>query len=283
MPRALPVVRSAALNGLDLETVQGLALAGFGKLGRASQWHPRGELILPNCAVSRIRIASIRKVLAAGRPCWTIQQWHPENGRRTGECFRGPAIVDAFSEIFDRLDRELWVITARAGDKSSGLIASYVSRVSLVPTLPRVTIALAKHHFTHELIEATGAFCMHLVGEDSLDWVWRFGISSGREVDKLRGLALSSGVSGSPILTDAPAWLDCRVEARMDTGDRTVYLAEVMDARIERTATPLTFKRMLELAPPERLREMKQALEGDMELDRAAILGWRQGRVPADL
>ena len=149
-------------------------------------------------------------------------------------------------------------------------------RVSLVLSLPRVTVALAKHHFTHELIEASNAFCMHLIGEDQLDWVWRFGIPSGREVDKFSGLATSTGASGSPILSGAPAWVDCRVEARMDTGDRTVYLAEVLDARIERTAPPLTLKRLLELASSELLREMKQALERDVELDRAAILNWRR-------
>jgi flavin reductase (DIM6/NTAB) family NADH-FMN oxidoreductase RutF len=184
--------------------------------------------------------------------------------------------MDAFTDIFDRLDRELWLVTARAGEQSSGLIATYVSRVSLVPALPRVTIALAKHHFTHELIEVSNSFCMHPVGEDQIDWVWRFGVPSGREVDKLDGLPTSKGTSGAPILTDAPAWLDCRVEARMDTGDRTVYLAEVLDAQVERTATPLTIKRLLELAPAERLREMKQALECDIELDRAAILDWRR-------
>jgi flavin reductase (DIM6/NTAB) family NADH-FMN oxidoreductase RutF len=186
--------------------------------------------------------------------------------------------MDAFAAIFDQLDRELWLVTARAGERSSGLIATYVSRASLVPSLPRVTIALAKHHFTHELIETSNAFCMHLVGEDQIDWVWRFGIPSGRDADKLRGLPTSSGASGSPIMTGAPAWLDCRVESRMNTGDRTVYLAEVLDAQIKRTATPLTFKRLLELAPPERLREMKQALDRDTELDRAAILAWRLGQ-----
>jgi flavin reductase (DIM6/NTAB) family NADH-FMN oxidoreductase RutF len=208
--------------------------------------------------------------------------------------------VDAFSEIFDRLDRELWVITARAGERCSGLVATYVSSVSLVPELPRVTIALAKHHFTHELIEASNAFCMHLIGEDQLDWVWRFGIPSGREVDKLRGLATSAAVSGSPILSGALSWLDCRVEARMETGDRTIYLAEVLDAgcgmgeagggdlpsdtvrgqastsaaRVQ-PGTPLTFKRLLELAPADRLREMKLAMDRDVALDRAAILDWR--------
>jgi flavin reductase (DIM6/NTAB) family NADH-FMN oxidoreductase RutF len=188
--------------------------------------------------------------------------------------------VDAFTKIFDGLDRELWLITARAGERCSGLIATYVSRASLVPTLPRVTIALAKHHFTHDLIEASNAFCMHLIGEDTIDWVWRFGIPSGREIDKLRGLVTSIGVSGSPILSGALAWLDCCVEARMDTGDRTVYLAEVLDARIERTATlPLTFRRLLELAPADKLREMKQALEHRATLEglaEAAARGTRR-------
>jgi flavin reductase (DIM6/NTAB) family NADH-FMN oxidoreductase RutF len=184
--------------------------------------------------------------------------------------------VDAFSEIFNRLDREIWLITARSGQQSSGLIATYVSRVSLVPSLPRVTIALAKHHFTRELIEASDAFCMHLIDETIIDWVWRFGIRTGREINKLAGLPTSTSVGGSPILSGALGWLDCRVEARMDTGDRTVYLAEVLEARSQRAATPLTFKRLLEVAPADKLREMKLAMEPDVELDRAAIYDWRQ-------
>lgn len=184
--------------------------------------------------------------------------------------------ADAFCKLFEELDRELWLITARVGDRSSGLIATYVSRVSLVPTLPRVTVALAKHHFTHELIQTSNAFCMHLVDEEHIDWVWRFGIQSGREADKLRGLMTSSGASGSPILAGAPAWLDCRVEARMDTGDRTVYLAEVLDAHMVQPETPLTLKRLLELAPAERLKELKLSLERDIEIDCEAILEWRR-------
>jgi flavin reductase (DIM6/NTAB) family NADH-FMN oxidoreductase RutF len=188
--------------------------------------------------------------------------------------------MDAFAEIFERLDRELWLVTARAGEKSSGLIAAHVSGVSLVPTLPRVTISLAKHHYTHELIEASGAFAMHLVDETQIDWVWRFGIPTGRDVDKFEGHSVSTGVSGAPILSDALAWVDCRVEARMDTGDRTVYLAEVLEARVGKRGDgrgTLTFKRLLELAPADRLRELKAAMARDIEIDRAAILEWRRG------
>jgi flavin reductase (DIM6/NTAB) family NADH-FMN oxidoreductase RutF len=186
--------------------------------------------------------------------------------------------VDAYCEVFDKLDREIWLITARAGDRRSGLIATYVSRASLVPTFPRITIGLAKHHFTHELINTSNAFCMHLIDEDHIDWVWHFGIPSGREIDKLRGLETYASVTGSPILAGAPAWLDCRVEALMDTGDRTFYVAEVLDARLLQAVTPLTVKRLLELAPAEKLRQMNLAVERDIELDRNAILEWRRQR-----
>jgi flavin reductase (DIM6/NTAB) family NADH-FMN oxidoreductase RutF len=208
--------------------------------------------------------------------------------------------IEAASEIFDRLDRELWVVTARDGERTSGLVATYVANVSLVPALPRVTIAVAKHHFTHELIAESGAFCIHLFGEDQIDWVWRFGIPTGRDVDKLSGLATSTGASGSPILAGALGWVDCRVESRMDTGDRTVFLGVVLDAgcgmqgagggdqrsdevRGRETRAqlgagkPLTFKRLLEISPPERLRELKQMMERDVKIDRAAILAWRSG------
>jgi flavin reductase (DIM6/NTAB) family NADH-FMN oxidoreductase RutF len=187
--------------------------------------------------------------------------------------------VREFADVIEKLDRELWVVTARDGKRSSGLVATYASSVSLVPDLPRVTIALAKHHYTHELIKASGAFAMHLVDDTQIDWVWRFGIPTGRDVDKFQGLATTIGTSGSPILEGAPAWIDCRVETRLDTGDRTIFLAEVLNAGCRMPGAEqgvLTFKRLVKLASKERLNELKTAMERDIEIDRAAILKWRQ-------
>jgi flavin reductase (DIM6/NTAB) family NADH-FMN oxidoreductase RutF len=188
--------------------------------------------------------------------------------------------IEPASEIFDGLDRELWVVTARSGERTSALVATYVDNVSLVPELPRVTIAIAKHHFTHELIESSGAFCIHLLSEDRIDWVWRYGIPTGRDVDKLSGVATSTGGGGSPILVDALGWIDCRVESRMDTGDRTIFLGEVLDAGCEMqgAAKPLKFKRLMELASADRLQQLKQMMKRDVEIDHAAILEWRRAQ-----
>ena len=158
------------------------------------------------------------------------------------------------------------------------MIATFVSHASLAPELPRVLMAVASQHFTWELIEANGAFGLHLIGEEQLDWVWRFGLPSGRDTDKLAGLAIETAVTGSPLLPGALGWLDCRVEARLDTGDRTAYLAEVVAARTIRNSRPLTLQRLLQLAPVERKQELRALRQRDAAIDAKAILAWRAAR-----
>jgi hypothetical protein len=65
-------------------------------------------------------------------------------------------------------------------------------------------------------------------------------------------------------------------EARLDTGDRTVYVAEVLDGALPRPGTPLTLKRMLELAPAEQKTALRKGLEEDAARDAFAIQEWRQ-------
>jgi len=181
---------------------------------------------------------------------------------------------DAIASVFARLDPALWLVTAASGSRRGGLIATFVNQASIVPAMPRVSIGLARHHFTWELIEASRTFGLHLLGEDHLDWVWRFGLRSGRVEDKMEGLKLESR-TGPPLLTDALAWLQCRVETSLDTGDRTIFLGEVLEGRVLMSAPVLTMKRLLKLAPAEKLQELKDSLARDAAVDAAAIHAWR--------
>ena len=157
--------------------------------------------------------------------------------------------VAQIGKVYAQLDPPLWLVTAADGDRRGGLIATTVTQASIVSAMPRQLITIDKRHNTHALIEGSGAFAMHLIDETQLDLVWRFGLQSGRDVDKFAGLAFRTGATGSPLLPEALAWFDCRVEARMDSGDRTVYLAAVVDGRLERTDPPLTNRRFFEHRP----------------------------------
>ncbi len=178
-------------------------------------------------------------------------------------------------QVWVKTNPEIWVVTAAHESLRGGLVATFVSQASIVPNLPRVIVGLAKQHHTWGIIENSGVFGLNLVGEDHVDWVWHFGMQSGRSTDKLTDIATTWSSAGSPMLDDAIAWLDCKVEASFDTGDRTIYLAEVVAAESRRDTTPLTIKRVLEMAPPERLQQMKVGLTRDSDIDAKAILQWR--------
>jgi flavin reductase (DIM6/NTAB) family NADH-FMN oxidoreductase RutF len=182
----------------------------------------------------------------------------------------------ASSALFRRLDRELWVVTAAAGGRRGGLVATTVVQASIVAEAPRVMVTLAHQHHTWGLVRDAGAFGLHLLGEGQLDWVWRFGLGSGRDVDKLDSLETRPGASGAPLLVEAAGWLDCRVEAHFDTGDRAIVLAEVFDARAPGPGPILTVHRMLERATPERRAALAEHLRRDAEVDALAIRRWRQ-------
>jgi flavin reductase (DIM6/NTAB) family NADH-FMN oxidoreductase RutF len=184
----------------------------------------------------------------------------------------------AASTLFAWLNREVWLVTAQAGQRRGGLIATSVGEASIVSDLPRMLVILAKQHHTWGLVEASRAFALHLLGEEQLELVWRFGLRSGRDADKFAGLAVRQEVTGSPLVEAAIGWLECRVEASLDTGDRTVYLGEVVQAQVAHFAPPLTARRMLELAPPEQLAELKRQRNLDSYRDAEAIRAWRRTR-----
>lgn len=178
--------------------------------------------------------------------------------------------------LFACLDREVWLVTARAGERRGGLIATFVSQASLVPDLPRVCVGLAKQHHTHELIEQSGRFALHLLREENLELVWRFGLRSGRDGDKFAGLEVSHSGGGCPLLAGTAGWLDCRVETRTDTGDRTVFVAEVVEGGVTNFGPALTAKRLMELAPSPMLVVMQRQRHLDSHRDAEAILAWRE-------
>jgi flavin reductase (DIM6/NTAB) family NADH-FMN oxidoreductase RutF len=186
--------------------------------------------------------------------------------------------VAQIQKVYAQLAPPLWLVTAADGDRRGGIIATTVAQASIVAAMPRQLITVNKRHNTHALIEASGAFTMHLIDETQLDLVWRFGLQSGRDVDKFAGLAFRTGATGSPLLPQALAWFDCRVEGRMDSGDRTIYLAAVVDGRLERTDPPLTSRRFFDLAPPDKQKIMDEQYERDAHLDAQSIPLWREAK-----
>jgi flavin reductase (DIM6/NTAB) family NADH-FMN oxidoreductase RutF len=181
----------------------------------------------------------------------------------------------AASALCAWLDRELWLVTAQSGARRGGLIATFVNQASLVPDMPRMVIGIARQHHTWELIDASGAFALHLLAPRNADWVSHFGLRSGRDVDKFEGWPVQTALTGSPILDSAIGWLDCQVEARLETGDRTLFLAQVVQSQVTNYGPPLTLKQLLGGMSMEMAAEMMRQVHHDSQVDAHAIRAWR--------
>ena len=118
---------------------------------------------------------------------------------------------DQIEQVFGLIDREIWIVTAAAGDKRGGLVATWVSQASIDENTPTVVIGIAANHYTCELIELSSAFALHLLRPDQAEVAWNFASGSGRDRDKLALLAAHTEGTESPVLDECLAWLDCRV------------------------------------------------------------------------
>jgi flavin reductase (DIM6/NTAB) family NADH-FMN oxidoreductase RutF len=178
--------------------------------------------------------------------------------------------------LFARLDRELWLVTAQTGERRGGLIATFVGQASLCPEYPRVVVGISRQHYTWELIEASGAFGLHLLGVDNVAWVEQFGLLTGHETDKFAGRQTELALTGSPILVDALGWLDCSVETKLETGDRTLYLAQVVQGDLAGQGSPLTVRQMMAHLAPGVLARLSYLVDRDSGIDAQAIRDWRE-------
>ncbi len=135
--------------------------------------------------------------------------------------------------VVRRITSRLWgpvcAITAAHGGEAGGQIAVGVLSASILPQHPRIAIEIWKANRTHDLIAASGAFAVHPLAKEQTDLVRRLGFRSAHDApNKLAGIAWAAGETGSPLLSDAPGWLECTLVGQLDLGDMTLYVGTVV-------------------------------------------------------
>lgn len=192
-----------------------------------------------------------------------------------------PSAAERIDAVFRLVDREIWIVTAATAHSRGGLTATWVSQASIDAARPLAQIGLAPNHFTSELVDASGAFALHLLSSEQTALAWNFAMGSGRERDKFAGLVTRSGVTGSPLISPCLAWLECKVVARLATGDRIYYWADVVDgeAREGNTASqerPLTEQQFIRQVPDDQRGQLKAGRDRDISVQRPLVEAWRR-------
>ncbi|MBP5972814.1 flavin reductase [Brasilonema sp. CT11] len=134
-----------------------------------------------------------------------------------------------------RVVGSLCILTAKQGDISSAMLASWVSQASFNP--PGLTIAVAKDRAVESLTHSGSKFALNVLKEGNhIGLMKHFLKPFGPGQNRFDGVASKEGENGSPVLNDALAYLECSVKNRMEVGDHwlvyaTVDHGKVLDAK----------------------------------------------------
>jgi flavin reductase (DIM6/NTAB) family NADH-FMN oxidoreductase RutF len=177
--------------------------------------------------------------------------------------------------VLKLIDREVWIVSAAAGARRGGLCATWVSVASIDPGRPVVVVGLAPNHFTAELVQTSGVFGLHLLRSDQTAAALDFAIGSGRDRDKLAERPLRPSATGVPLLADCLAWLECRVFARHETGDRLYFWADVLGGAKVGSGEPLREHGLIAVASDEQKRLLAQNRQEDADFLKPFHERWR--------
>ena len=131
----------------------------------------------------------------------------------------------------------LYVVGVGRGDDVGAYTANWISQASFEP--PLLMLGVKKDARHHALIEKHGVLVVNVLGEGQKSLAAAFMRWKDPEPGRIGGHAYTTGVTGAPILPDAPVSIECRVRRIVPGGDHDVVVAEVVETVTRREARPL--------------------------------------------
>lgn len=116
------------------------------------------------------------------------------------------------------------------GSRRNAMTVSWVTQISFDPKW--IGVSVERTAVTHELMERGGCFAVSLVAQDDRAIVRKFTKPVDVDLDgrTLNGFPYVERVTGAPILEQAVAYVDCEVRERLQAGNHTFFVGEVVDA-----------------------------------------------------
>lgn len=131
------------------------------------------------------------------------------------------------------------IATGAVEGEPAGFAAQSFTSVSLDP--PLIALCPAKTSTSWPRLRESGSFCINVLGAHQRAVCDLFARSG---IDKFDGLDWRPGITGSPVLADVVAYVECDLETEHDAGDHTIAIGRVRAIEVvDATAAPLLFFR----------------------------------------
>jgi flavin reductase (DIM6/NTAB) family NADH-FMN oxidoreductase RutF len=158
---------------------------------------------------------------------------------------------DATAAALGRIPSGLFVVTWRTAENDAeatdrGMLASWIMQGGFMP--PLITIAVSTSRDLLAAIDQCTPFVVNVLGESQRSLLSRFGRPAVAGENPFDGLRIERTDSGTAIIADSSAWLECQAMTQAGggggaTGDHVIILARVVAAGTGPEATPLVHVR----------------------------------------
>ena len=177
-------------------------------------------------------------ILIKETPTEAIYQLCDEAGTDLGQWLTRDKAVKQMKSLDSDLDKALgrisgglYIITAQKGEVSGAMLASWVTQASFKPL--GLTIAVAKDRAIESMMHAGDKFVLNVLEEGSYQTLMRHFLKRfAPGADRFAGVKTQPATNGSPILTDALAYMECEVVSRMELSDHHIVYAIVDNGRV---------------------------------------------------
>lgn len=151
------------------------------------------------------------------------------------------SVVSPIARALGRVPSGLFIVTTVRDRRPVGFLGSFVMQMGFEP--PTVCVGVGKTRPHLEDIRRSGRFALSVLDAQSRPLMGTFLRKLPEGVSAFDGLALLHSASGSPVLSGALAWVDCKLTGEFETGDHIVVFGEVVEGAILREGEPSTHVR----------------------------------------
>lgn len=133
-----------------------------------------------------------------------------------------------------RISSGLYIITAKKGDLTGAMLASWVTQASFDP--PGFTIAVAKDRAIESLMHVGDRFVLNILEEGNYQLLMKHFLKRFPPgADRFAGIKTQTAENGSPILIDSLAYLEGEVVSRMECNDHWIVYSKVNNGRVAKS------------------------------------------------
>ena len=171
-------------------------------------------------------------------PSETTYQLCEESGTDLGQLLTKKSNIKQRKSLDSDLDKAmgrlsggLYIITAKKSENTGAMLASWVTQASFEP--PGFTVAVAKDRAIESLMQVGDTFVLNILEEGKYQNLMKHFLKRFPPgADRFAGVKTQTAQNGSPILTDALAYLECEVVSRMECSDHWIVFSKVNAGRV---------------------------------------------------